>query len=91
MQAEQELANPATNLTAAASYDEVMRLVRSPGMNGRDKIRLVMLYTLRFESDAARVRQLQDFLVTAGVRDRWVRITLLRCAGVWDRWARTAS
>jgi hypothetical protein len=29
-----------------------------------------MLYALRFEQDAMRIRQLQEYLLTAGVRDR---------------------
>lgn len=70
-QAEQDLANPAAALTAASSYDELMRLLRVPGVADKDRVRLVMLYTLRFEGDAARVRQLMEFLITAGVRDRY--------------------
>eukprot|EP00798_Chlamydomonas_sp_ICE-L_P025257 gene25257-10905_t len=67
--AEQELANPATSLTAAASYDEITRILRQPLVLAKDKVRLVMLYALRFESDTLRVRQLLDFLLTAGLRD----------------------
>lgn len=51
-----------------------MRLLRVPGVADKDRVRLVMLYTLRFEGDALRVRQLMEFLVTAGVRDRCVSI-----------------
>ena len=36
------------------------------------QVRLVMLFTLRFESDASRVRMLQELLMQAGVRDRRV-------------------
>ena len=36
----------------------------------RLQIKLVMLYALRFEQDGLRIRQLQDLLVTAGIRDR---------------------
>ncbi|MEW5315729.1 MAG: hypothetical protein WDW38_007136 [Sanguina aurantia] len=68
--AEQDLANPAAALTAASSHEELMRLLRVPGVADKDRVRLVMLYTLRFEGDALRVRQLMEFLVTAGVRDR---------------------
>lgn len=71
-QAEQDLANPAANLTSAASYDDVMRLIRSPATQDKDKIRLVMLYALRFENDVPRLRQLQDYLITVGVRARCV-------------------
>jgi vacuolar protein sorting-associated protein 45 len=38
-QAEQELANPATNLSAAASYDEVMRLLKLLTVSDKDKVR----------------------------------------------------
>lgn len=68
--AEQELANPAANMTAAASYDEVMRLLRLLTVGDKDKVRLVMLYALRFEADSLRVRQMTDFLGTLGIRDR---------------------
>mmetsp|Transcript_12637 Transcript_12637/g.27322 ORF Transcript_12637/g.27322 Transcript_12637/m.27322 type:complete len:611 (-) Transcript_12637:472-2304(-) len=68
--AEQELANPASNLTSAASYEELMRLLRMPGFSDKDKVKLAMLYMLRFESDNLRVRQVVDYLSTAGVRDR---------------------
>jgi hypothetical protein len=34
------------------------------------QVRLCMLYALRFEQDGMRIRQLQDYLLTAGVRDR---------------------
>ena len=36
--AEQELANPATNLSAAASYEELMRLLRMAGNCDKDKV-----------------------------------------------------
>ena len=35
----QELANPAANLSAAASYEEVMRLLRMPSLADKDKVR----------------------------------------------------
>lgn len=45
-----------------------------PGlMSSYVQVRLCMLYALRFEQDGMRIRQLQDYLVTAGVRDRCVR------------------
>lgn len=72
--AEQEVANPATNLTAAASYEEVMRLVRNLQVSDKDKVRLTMLYALRFESDNMRVRALMEYLITAGVKDREPRL-----------------
>lgn len=68
------MANPAANLTSAASFEDILRLVRQPSTSDRDRVRLVMLYALRFEVDAPRVRQLQDYLVTAGVRDRHVEL-----------------
>lgn len=37
------------------------------------QIRLVMLYALRFEQDSMRIRQLQEYLITAGVKDRSVQ------------------
>lgn len=43
-----------------------------PGPADKDRVRLAALYALRFESDALRLRQLLDYLVTAGVRDRQV-------------------
>lgn len=36
----------------------------------RPQVRLAMLYALRFESDTPRVRQMLDYLATAGVRER---------------------
>jgi vacuolar protein sorting-associated protein 45 len=72
--AEQELANPAATLTAATAYDESMRLIRNLAVRDSDKVRLVMLYALRFEADTLRVRSLADYLVTAGVRDREPRL-----------------
>ncbi|KAG1681582.1 hypothetical protein FOA52_014090 [Chlamydomonas sp. UWO 241] len=68
--AEQEMANPAANLSSAASYEEVLRLTRLPGVADKDCVRLAMLYALRFESDTQRVRSLMDALVACGVRDR---------------------
>ncbi|GAX73583.1 hypothetical protein CEUSTIGMA_g1034.t1 [Chlamydomonas eustigma] len=68
--AEQELANPATNLSAAASYEEVMRLLRMPGIEDKDKIRLAMLYCLRFEGDMLKLQQISEFLSTAGIKDK---------------------
>ncbi len=84
--AEQELANPAASLTAATAYDETMRLIRNLSVRDKDKVRLVMLYALRFETDTLRVRSLSDYLVTAGVRDREPRLyaaieAVLRYAG----------
>lgn len=69
LQIEQELANPA-NLASSVMFDEVMRCVRTASTNDKDKVRLAMLFTLRFEADTMRVRQMMDYLVTAGVRDR---------------------
>ncbi|KXZ43440.1 VPS33 protein [Gonium pectorale] len=88
--AEQELANPAASLTPAASFEELTRLLRAPGTKDVDKVRLAALYALRFESDAPRVRQLLDFLVTAGVRDREPRLyaaaeSILRYGGASRR------
>jgi vacuolar protein sorting-associated protein 45 len=84
--AEQELANPAASLSAAGAYDEALRLLRNLAVRDSDKVRLVMLYALRFEADALRVRSLADYLVTAGVRDREPRLfaavdAVLRYAG----------
>ncbi|KAG2488981.1 hypothetical protein HYH03_012422 [Edaphochlamys debaryana] len=69
-QAEQELANPAASLTAAASIEDVARLLRAPGTKDVDRVRLACLYALRFEADTPRLRQLLDCLQAAGVRDR---------------------
>ncbi len=44
----------------------------APTHADKDRVRLAALYALRFESDAPRLRQLLDYLVTAGVRDRQV-------------------
>eukprot|EP00877_Chromochloris_zofingiensis_P007831 jgi/Chrzof1/3300/Cz12g20040.t1 len=66
---EQELANPAANLTAAASYDEVMTHMRGTQTSDKDKVRLVMLYALRFEGEAVRLRGMMDFLNTCGLKD----------------------
>lgn len=63
--AEQEVANPAASLTSAASYDEVMRLLRQPGTSFKDKVALVMLYALRFQADGLRVSALRDYLAAA--------------------------
>ena len=38
MQAEQELANPATSLTAVASYEEITRILRKPLVSEKDKV-----------------------------------------------------
>lgn len=43
---------------------------RLPGTTDKDRVRLAALYALRFESDPLRVRQVLDFLTTAGVKDR---------------------
>lgn len=69
-QAEQELANPATNLTPAAAAEDVLRHVRNLSVSDRDKARLVMLFALRFEADAMRVKHLTDYLLTLGVKER---------------------
>ncbi|KAF8063735.1 VPS45 [Scenedesmus sp. PABB004] len=66
---EQELANPAAALGAAAAYDEVAALIRNANTSHKDRARLVMLYSLRFESDAQRTQALLAGLADAGVRD----------------------
>ena len=38
MQAEQELANPATSLTAASSFEEITRILRKPLVSSKDKV-----------------------------------------------------
>ena len=40
--AEQELANPEANLTASASYEEIMQLLRQSGTNDKDKVSLCL-------------------------------------------------
>ncbi|GFR51106.1 hypothetical protein Agub_g13436, partial [Astrephomene gubernaculifera] len=72
--AEQELANPAASLSPGTSLEDVSRLMRAPTTSDVDKVRLAALYALRFESDAPRVRQMLDCLVSTGVRDREPRL-----------------
>ncbi|GIL89317.1 hypothetical protein Vretimale_11146 [Volvox reticuliferus] len=72
--AEQELANPAANLTSAASFDEIAQQLRAATTLDVDKARLVALYALRFEPDTPRVRQLLDALAATGVKDREPRL-----------------
>ncbi|GLC59147.1 hypothetical protein PLESTB_001453600 [Pleodorina starrii] len=84
--AEQELANPAASLTSAASFEELARLLRASNTQDVDKVRLAMLYALRFEPDTPRVRQMLDFLASTGVKDREPRLyaaaeTILRYGG----------
>ncbi|PNW80892.1 hypothetical protein CHLRE_07g333950v5 [Chlamydomonas reinhardtii] len=72
--AEQELANPAASLTSAASFEELQQILRGTKTQDADRVRLAMLYALRFESDTPRVRQMLDYLATAGVREREPRL-----------------
>ncbi|KAF5831862.1 SM/Sec1-family protein [Dunaliella salina] len=67
---EQDLASPATNVSAAGALDEVMRMCRQPDILDKDKVRLALLYALRFEHDASRVQRLIDCLEVAGVKSR---------------------
>mmetsp|Transcript_19696 Transcript_19696/g.54990 ORF Transcript_19696/g.54990 Transcript_19696/m.54990 type:complete len:585 (-) Transcript_19696:538-2292(-) len=67
---EQDLASPATNISAAGALDEVMRMCRQPDILDKDKVRLAVLYALRFEHDTSRVRRLIDCLEVAGVKSR---------------------
>lgn len=67
---EQVLANPAAALTASASFEEVLRLMRTPGVQDIDKIRLVMLFALRFEQDRERLLQLLSYMQTDGIPQR---------------------
>lgn len=67
---EQDLANPASNLSPAVLYDELVPIMGAPHFSDKDKVRLALLYVLRFESDGARVRQMQELLASTGVRDR---------------------
>lgn len=60
--AEQELANPAATLAASQAYEEVLRLLRNPGLQDGDRIRLVMLFALRFEADRERLGALLSYL-----------------------------
>jgi len=84
---EQELANPAANLSAAASLDEVMRLLHLPGVTDKDAVRLAMLYALRFEHDTMRIAALMEQLGGMGIKDRSptlygaVRAVLTTCGG----------
>lgn len=38
---EQELANPATNVSAAGSLEDVMRIARQPNVNDLDRVQLL--------------------------------------------------
>jgi len=51
--------------TAAAAAVVVALLLLC---SNKDRVRLVMLYALRFEGDSSRVQALLDFLVQSGVR-----------------------
>lgn len=73
--AEQALATPTTSVSAGPSFEDVARLLRSSDvqsteMQDVDKVRLVMLYALRFEQEVSRIRQLLDILVASGTRER---------------------
>eukprot|EP00775_Hariotina_reticulata_P002080 gene2080-2399_t len=66
---EQDLSNPAQSLSATQAYEDVMQLLRNTAISNKDRVRLVMLYALRFELESSRIRGLLDFLVQTGVRD----------------------
>jgi vacuolar protein sorting-associated protein 45 len=86
--AEQELATSTSNPSAAAaSFEDVMRM---PSVQDRDKVRLAMLYALRFESDQMRVRQMLESLTISGIRERDPKLfsaidTVLRHSGSQSR------
>lgn len=65
---EQELSNPASSLTAAAAYDDVVEVLHNPGISTKDRVRLVMLYALRFEGDTQRVSGLMVALSQLGLK-----------------------
>eukprot|EP00878_Enallax_costatus_P028747 GHUV01031087.1.p1 GENE.GHUV01031087.1~~GHUV01031087.1.p1 ORF type:complete len:544 (+),score=165.71 GHUV01031087.1:624-2255(+) len=66
---EQDLANPSSGLNGGQAYEDVMALLRNTAVSNKDRVRLVMLYALRFEGgERERIAALLDFLVQAGVR-----------------------
>ncbi|GMH43449.1 hypothetical protein BSKO_11371 [Bryopsis sp. KO-2023] len=70
---EQDLAFSA-NASASGTQDAVIKLLQNPGATPMDKLRVVMLYALRFESDRERVKQLTYRLSLEGVDDRWIEV-----------------
>ncbi|WIA34599.1 hypothetical protein OEZ86_012919 [Tetradesmus obliquus] len=66
---EQDLSNPAAPLTAATAYEDVLSMLRNTAISNKDRVRLVMLFALRFESESQRIAGLLDFLGQAGLRD----------------------
>ncbi len=69
MQLEQELANPAASLSAAQCFDELASHLKAPGTSHKDRARLAMLYALRFEEEAARLRAVLGLLSDCGMKE----------------------
>eukprot|EP00879_Flechtneria_rotunda_P021728 GHRR01022912.1.p1 GENE.GHRR01022912.1~~GHRR01022912.1.p1 ORF type:complete len:518 (+),score=165.74 GHRR01022912.1:467-2020(+) len=65
---EQDLANPASALNAAGAYEDIMAMLQGKAVSNKDRVRLVMLYALRFEGEAGRFSGLLDALAQAGVK-----------------------
>mmetsp|Transcript_15674 Transcript_15674/g.28048 ORF Transcript_15674/g.28048 Transcript_15674/m.28048 type:complete len:588 (-) Transcript_15674:346-2109(-) len=84
---EQDLANPAANLSAAAAYDDLSNLIRDPRTQDPDRIRLAALFALRFEeSDPIIAGQAMELLNNLGIKQRQPKLcaaveTLLQAAG----------
>ena len=61
----------------------MLKVLINSGASRMDKLRLVMLYALRFENDRERIRQLTYRLELDGVEDHLIQCVnyLLRYAG----------
>lgn len=79
---EQELAH-SPNASASGMQDAVIKLLQNPGASQMDKLRLVMLYALRFEGDQDRISRLTYRLSLEGVSDQWIQVVnqVLKYAG----------
>jgi len=79
---EQDLAC-STGTSASVAQDAVLRVLINSGASRMDKLRLVMLYALRFENDRERIRQLTYRLELDGLEDHLIQCVnyLLRYAG----------
>ena len=72
---------------ASAAYDGIVSLIDDPKLSDNDKLRLVLLYALRYERDAGRVGPLVERLSSSGVERDKVRLvrTMLLYAGANQR------
>lgn len=79
---EQELAY-SPNASASGTQDAIIKLLQNPSASPTDKLRLVMLYAIRFENDRERIRQLTYRLSLEGVDDQWIQVVsqLIKYAG----------